>query len=63
MRHEERYRGYTIKVRRTTELAAVSWPPGGGLAMTEIAYASLDEGLSVVLSKAKSLIDIDIAAG
>lgn len=58
---EQTYKGYRLRIKRTSEVSVMMWAPGDGLALNEIAYATLDEGNDTAIERAHQIIDADIA--
>lgn len=60
MTREEEYRGYRLRIKRTSEISIIIWPPESGLGLETIAYAKLEEGLDVARTRAHEIIDAEI---
>ncbi|MFI8684088.1 hypothetical protein ACIGFJ_17180 [Brevundimonas diminuta] len=56
------YLGYKIKVRRPGKWAALIYPPGCRLTMSEIPTATFEEGEAIFRERVKVAIEADIAA-
>ena len=61
MIHDETYKGYSISIETSPmNISAEIRAPDGRGVLNEIAYASRDEGVDVVLDRARRIIDEDL---
>lgn len=60
MTTEEGYKGYRLRIKRTSEFAIIIQPPIG-LALETFAYATLEEGIDIARARAHKVIDDEIA--
>ncbi|MCX7304859.1 MAG: hypothetical protein NTV73_11070 [Hyphomicrobiales bacterium] len=51
------HRGYRIQTQVTAQWQAIIWAPGSSSAITQLPKATIEEGETVSLQRAKALID------
>lgn len=59
---EEAYKGYRLRIKRTSECSIMIWPPNSGLALETIVFSTLEEGLDVARERAYEIIEAEISA-
>jgi hypothetical protein len=57
---EKKYRGHRLRIKKTSEISIMIWPPGGGRAFNDIIYAPIDGSLDDALDEARALIDTEL---
>lgn len=60
MQFDETYKGYRIKYRQSSGLAALIWPPNFPSALSDIPQATMEEGMNVLRTRVYATIDLDI---